>query len=108
MIFTLLPFNGPQSPGKLPSSSLLTENRAEEKDSVWDDGCSGAEASFCAPAVPSEPFSISTLARRNQPRDRPEIRTCTHSGVMSRTSYSSSALARDSTFAFVLGSCRKG
>src|SRR6185312_8742672 len=108
IIFTLLAFNGAQSPGKLPSSSLLTENKAEDIDPVFANGSSGAAVSFCPSATLSEPSSISTLARRSQPRARPEIRTCTHSGLLSRTSNSSSELARNSTLAFELGSWSTG
>ena len=108
IIFTLLPFSGAQSPGKLPTSSLLIENVPAVCALSTFGGLSLIAAAPGSELAGSAASSISSADRRSQPRDKPDTRTCTHSGFTSRTSNSSSALARNSTLEFELGFCSNG
>ena len=54
-------------------------------------------------AVSGMPSGISTLLRQIQPRENPEMRTCTQSALKSSISNSSCMLAMKSGFAVRLG-----
>src|SRR5579863_4478142 len=101
-ILTVFPRSGSQSPGKDAVCSFSIWNGALLSATGGAGGGSGGESSNdSAPG-------ISRPDRLIHARESPEMRTCTQLSLLSRISNSSSASARNSTFAPSLGLVRTG